>query len=184
MSIQDQRSNYKTIIREELTAAASRGSVEAIIGLDDINYGQSMIDSSRITNLEDNETIFQIFSYVGTSSSGQVPIYEGGEIFDIYGDGIIDAIAVKADGNQNPIEENVLDSINDIVTVLSLIDNGDGTADYILSNTPVQNACVVYFLKIKDIDKNNVPVNKVLPPVIKISGEQLVDSVIYNQVFS
>lgn len=168
MSIESQRSNLKEIIRREIPVSVALGSVEAIIGLNETVYGISTGNDSRITNLENNETIYQVFSYVGTSASGQVPVYSESSIFDIYGDGVVDAIAVKADGNQKPIEEIVTDSGGNQITVTSLIDNLDDTANYILSGTPTENACVVYFLKIKDEFKSNIPEDNIIPPAINV----------------
>lgn len=165
-----QRDNLKSIMRNELPQTFNKGAVESIIGLTDINYGLNIDSDSRITNLENNETIYQVFSYVGTSASGQIPVYEESSIFDIYGDGLVDAIVVKADGNQNPIEEFATNSVGDQITVTSLIDNLNNTANYILSDTPAQNACIIYFLKIKDQYKANIPEDNIIPPVIRVKS--------------
>lgn len=166
----DQRDTYKQIIRDEMIPVTGRGSVEALIGLDDINYGNTVDSDSRLTNLENNETVFQVFQYVGTATSGNVSLYEEGGVFDIYNDGVLDAIIVKADTNQNPIEEAVLDSGGDQVFVQSLTDNGDGTAAYLLTSIPVDNACIIYFIKIKDLYKGNVDTTKIIPPSFQIKS--------------
>lgn len=175
-----QRDVYKQIMRNELPTAFPKGAVESIIGLSEINYNNINLNEARIQNLENNETIFQVFSYVGTSPSGQVNLYQGGEIFDIYGDGLVDAIVVKAE-NQKPIEEFVVDSSGQNVTVTSLTDNGDYTANYVLSGTPIQEACVVYFIRIKGIDKHNVDSDYIIPPsIISVHPESLYSGPVTN----
>ncbi len=173
MSIASRRDNLKDIMRRELPFTFGGGAVESIIGLDETNYELNLDQDSRLLTLENNETIYQVFSYVGTSASGQVPVYQESSIFDIYNDGLVDAIAVKADGNQKPIEEIVTDSSGNQITVTLLIDNLDNTANYILSGTPTENACIVYFLKIKDEFRSNIPEDNIIPPSINVKSNPL-----------
>ena len=169
MSIEEQRSNLKNIVRTEMTAAASKGSVEAIIGLDEINYNYNLTNDSRLLKIEQNETIYQVFSFVGTSTSGTVEVYTESSIFDIFGDGVVDAIVLEADGNNNPKETLAVDSGLNVVHVSTLVDNLNGTATYSLSATPITNSCIVYFLKVADEFKENIPLEKIIPPSINIA---------------
>lgn len=173
MTVASRRDNLKGIMRAELPVAVSKGTIESIIGLNETNYELNLDQDSRILTLENNETIYQVFSYVGTSASGQIPVYQESSIFDIYGDGLVDAIAVKADGNQNPLEEIVTDSTGAQITVTSLIDNLDTTANFTLSGTPTENACIIYFLKIKDEFKANIPEDNIIPPAINVPSTSL-----------
>lgn len=120
--------------------------------------------SSRVTKLENNETIFQIFEYVGTSTSGTLSVPTEATVFDIYGDGIIDAIVVEADGNQNPTENNSLNSSGEIVQVSSLTNAGA----YTLDSSPLLSSCIIYFIKIFDKFKDNVSLEQILPPSIPL----------------
>lgn len=117
---------------------------------------------TRITNLETNETIYQIFEYVGTSTTGQVTVPTEGSIYDFYGDGILDAIVVEADANQNPTEVNSLNSSDEIVQVTSL----DVSGNYVLDSAPVENACIIYYIKIDDEYKKNVSEPSIVSPGI------------------
>jgi len=173
MSIGSRRDNLKSIMRTELPVSVGKGAIEAIIGLDETNYEINLDNDSRIITLENNETIYQVFSYVGTATSGQVSVYQESSIFDIYGDGLVDAIVVKADANQNPLEEIVVDSSGGQITVTSLIDNLNNTANFTLSGTPTENACVIYFLKIKDEFKANIPEDNIIPPAITVRSNPL-----------
>ena len=74
MTIASRRTNLKNIMREELPFTFGKGAVESIIGLDETNYEQILDQDSRIITLENNETIYQVFSYVELSASGQVPV--------------------------------------------------------------------------------------------------------------
>jgi hypothetical protein len=183
MSIESRRSNLKSIMREELPYTFGKGAVEAIIGLDETNYEINLDNDSRILNLENNATIYQVFSYVGTSTSGTVTIPEEATIFDIYDDGILDAISVVADENNNPTEVNSLNSSGNIVQVLSLNNAGE----YTLDSIPNENACILYFIKVLDKYKSNVPEDSILgSSILDIAGSQevLASGVIKNIVLN
>lgn len=126
----------------------------------DIDESNSSFNS-RITNLENNYTVYEVFTYTGTDSSGTLSIPSGAEIFDMYQDGIIDAIVVLADANGNPIEEVSRDSQGNLITVSQLTSVGT----YTLSSTPQNNSCVVYYIKINDINKSNVPEASVISSI-------------------
>lgn len=120
------------------------------------DFGGSL--STRVENLENNESIYQLFQFVGQSTTGQVTIPTGATIFDIYGDGILDAIVVEADINQNPTNVNSTNSSGQIVQVTSLNNNGD----YTLDSLPTVNACLLYFIKIKAADIVNIPLTAIV----------------------
>lgn len=63
-----------------------------------------------LETLKNNETIYQVFEYVGTSSSGQITIPEGSAIFDLYQDGIVIRLRRNAvAGNTNDtLDSNVV----------------------------------------------------------------------------
>lgn len=148
--------------RDEFLAAIGSFFVRAL------TVAEGALDT-RLTNLEDNDTIYQLFQYVGTSTSGQITIPAEAAIFDFYNDGIVDAIVVKADANQNPTTELSVNSGGDIVHVASL--NGAGA--YTLTPTQNSPACIIYYIIIKDEFKGNVPYASV------ISEEKRVLSVPY-----
>jgi len=120
---------------------------------------------NRLNNLEVNETVYQIFEYVGTSTSGSIEIPEASAIFDIFGDGILDAIVVEADINQKPTNVNSINSLGEIVLVTSLNNNGE----YTLDSTPISNSCILYYIKIRDIDKGNIPLESIISPGLPLS---------------
>jgi len=129
---------------------------------------------TRLTNLEQNETIYQVFQSTGTNQTGTVTIPTGAEIFDYYNDGVSDEIVVKADTNNNPLEEVVKTSSGVTVFVSSF----DILGNYTLSGVPATNACIIYFLKIKDVDKSNIPENTIVEvigddPLIYATKEEL-----------
>lgn len=109
--------------------------------------------------------MYQLFEYVGTSTSGQIAIPEEAQIFDVYGDGILDAIMVEADQNNNPTETNSVNSSGEIVQVTSL--NNDG--DYVLDSIPTKTACILYYIKIKEQYKSNVPEDSIVTPGIQLN---------------
>ena len=123
-----------------------------------LSDGSSAALRARVSELENNETIYHVFGYVGTSTSGQVAVPAEATIFDIYGDGILDAVAVVADGNQNPTGVNSTNSSSDIVQVTSL----DDTGNYVLDSTPTENACLLYYIIIKDKYKNTVDQDSII----------------------
>ena len=113
---------------------------------------------TRITNLEENDTIYQLFQYVGTSTSGQITIPTEAEIYDFYADAIVDAILVKADANQNPTTELSVNSNSDVIHVTTL----SSTGAYTLSSTPNAAACIIYYIIITDEFKSNVPYSSII----------------------
>ena len=119
---------------------------------------------TRLTNLENNDTIYQLFQYVGTSTSGQITVPTEAAIYDFYNDGIVDAIVVKADANQNPTTELSTNANSDIVHVVAL----NGTGAYTLTSTPSFPACIIYYIIIKDEFKSNVPYTSVISEEKKV----------------
>jgi hypothetical protein len=117
----------------------------------------------RVINLESNETIYQVFQYTGTSQTGTVTVPTEATIFDLYGDSVSDAIVVKADINQKPLEEVVKTSSGDTVFISSFNNSGD----YTLTGTPSEGACIIYFVKISDQYKDNIPDNTIIEVVGK-----------------
>jgi len=102
----------------------------------------------RLTNLENNYTIYEVFKTFQTpTASGTVYIPAEATIFNLYNDGISDIIAVEADTNGNPTEELVLNSSNVIVTVSSFT---EATGAFTLSSAPATDYCLVYYIKIAD----------------------------------
>jgi hypothetical protein len=150
--------NYKKVINDTLQPFVNKGGIKAITQYLDFNSDEIEALDTRIINLENNETIYQLFSYVGTSSTGQITIPEEATIFDVYGDGILDAILVEADENNSPTEVNSTNSSGDIVQVTSL----DSDGNYVADGTPTENACILYFIKIKDKFKSNVPEDSIV----------------------
>lgn len=130
--------------------------VGEIFALSGPSIGTSITE--RVTNLENNETVYQFFQYVGTSTSGQVAIPTEATIFDVYGDSVLDAIVVEADTNNNPTPENSIDSSGNVVQVTSL----DNDGNYVLDSTPDSNACIIFYIVIKDAFIQNVPLGYVI----------------------
>lgn len=116
-----------------------------------------------LENLKNGETIYQLFEYVGTGTSGQVTIPEEAAVFDLYGDGILDAIVVEADQYGSPTDVNSLNSNSEIVLVNSF--GPDGT--YSLDSTPVVDSCILYYIIVRDEDKSNVELTSIVGPGIK-----------------
>lgn len=112
----------------------------------------------RLINLENNETIYQLYEYVGTSSTGQITIPEESSIFDMYGDGVLDAIVVQADANQKPTATLSVNSFGAIVQVSSL----SATGTYVLNSTPTVNSCIIYYVLIKELYESNIPTANVI----------------------
>lgn len=121
--------------------------------------------NQKITNLEENETIYQLYEYLGTSTSGQITLPSGSTIFDIYGDGLLDAIMVEADENNRPTELNSYNSIGEIVQVTTL----DNDGNYVLDSTPTANACILYYIRIEDVNKSNVDEDKLVAPGVPLN---------------
>jgi len=114
----------------------------------------------RLTNLENNNTIYEVFKSFSTpTATGTVYIPAEATIFNLYNDGISDAIVVKADSNGNPTEELVLNSSNVVVTVSSFT---EATGEFTLSSAPAVNYCLVYYIKIADEYKSNVDETKIV----------------------
>ena len=114
---------------------------------------------TRLTNLEDAETIYQIFHYTGTTQTGTVALPTGATFFDPYSDGLPNQIVVKSDANSNPIEEQTVTSTGTVVLVstFNLL-----TGAYILSGVPASNSCLVYFIKTTEKDKHYIDLSKVV----------------------
>lgn len=120
---------------------------------------------SRILNLENNESIYGLFEYTGLNISGQITIPAEAIIYDWYGDGIIDAFMVEADGNNNPTDTPSVNSTGQIIQVNSL----DAAGNYVLSDTPDANACIMYYVRIKDKFAQNIPLTSIFEPARPIS---------------
>lgn len=114
---------------------------------------------TRLTNLENAETIYQIFHYTGTTQTGTVALPTGATFFDPYSDGLPNQIVVKADANSNPIEEQTVTSTGTVVLVstFNLL-----TGAYTLSGIPSDNSCLVYFIKTLEKDKHYIDLSKVV----------------------
>lgn len=112
----------------------------------------------RISNLENAKTIYQLYEFVGQSETGTITIPAEASIYDVYQDGVLDAIVVEADQNNRPTNTNSLNESGTIVQVTSVDSNGD----YILDSTPIKSSCVLYFIIINDIYKSNVPLANIV----------------------
>lgn len=121
--------------------------------------------SLRVETLENNEQIYQLFGYVGTSTTGTVTIPTGATIFDVYNDGILDAILVEADINQKPTTKNSTNSNGEIVQVTSLNNNGD----YVLDSIPTENSCLLFYIKIQALNISNIPLSSIVEAGIPLS---------------
>lgn len=115
----------------------------------------------RLTNLESNDTIYQIFEFTGTTQTGTLSIPQEATIYDLYSDGISDQIVVKASPEGTPIDELVKTSSGQTITVTSL----DQSGNYVLSGTPSEDACIIYFISIQDKYKENVPLSSIVDHV-------------------
>ena len=107
---------------------------------------------TRLTNLENNESIYQVFQYTGTNQTGTVTLPTGATFFDPYEDGLPNEVVVKADANNNPLEEVILHG-SEVVFVTSF---SQITGEYTLSNMPDTAACLLYFIKVTEKDKHYV----------------------------
>lgn len=136
-------------------------SAPIVVALGGPNGAASL--SQRITKLEDNETVYQIYEYVGTSASGQVTIPTESVIFDLYGDGVLDAIMVEAGAGNIPTNVNSLNSSGELVLINSL--GSDGV--YSLDSTPTAPACMLWFVIIRDEFKSNIPLTSIVGSGIK-----------------
>jgi hypothetical protein len=140
MSIEQQRESYKSIIRSELTAAASKGQVEAIIGLDDISFNASSVVDARITNLEDTQ--FKIAYYAEiTATSGQITPPAGSTILlDQWANGV-DALLQGipgGTGTRPDFEDTGID-----------VSSFDTSGNYTLSGAlPTNPAALIYYISI------------------------------------
>ncbi len=121
---------------------------------------------NRIENLENNETVFQIFEYIGVNTTGTVAIPENATIFDIYNDGVIDAYLVEADDQQKPTETASTEDTGSIV----FVDSFSNTGEYVLSDIPTANSCIIYFIKISDKYKSNIDQNLLITAGLPISS--------------
>ena len=113
---------------------------------------------SRLTNLENNETIYQLFHYIGVNQSGTITIPSNSSLFDPYGDGITDNVVVYSDSNNKPIEEVSRDSNGEFIVISSM----DSLGNYTLSEAPSKGSCIIYYIKISDIYKSNVDQNSIV----------------------
>lgn len=121
--------------------------------------------NNRLINLENNETIYQLFSFVGTSPSGQITLPTEATILDMYGDSVVDAIVVQADSNQKPSDTLSVDVSGNIVQATSL----DNLGNYVLSSTPAVASCLIYYIVIKDIYSSNVSQNNIISSEKKVN---------------
>lgn len=158
---------YKRVLKESLISYIDGASIDSITNYLDWNNDIAGSFDDRLLKLEQNETVYQIYQYVGKSTSGSITIPTEATIFDVYGDGILDAIVVEADANNNPTEENSLNSLGQIVQVTSLSNLGA----YVLSSTPLENSCILFFIKIKDQYKENVLTDSIIPPAIRLDPD-------------
>ena len=113
---------------------------------------------SRLTNLENNETIYQLFHYIGVNQSGTITIPSNSSLFDPYGDGITNYVVVYSDSNNKPIEEVSRDSNGEFIA----ISNMNSLGNYTLSESPSKGSCIIYYIKISDIYKSNVDQNSIV----------------------
>jgi hypothetical protein len=113
---------------------------------------------TRITNLESNDTIYQVYSNTGTTQTGAVTIPQEAAVYDLYNDAVVDYIVVKASPEGSPLDELVKTASGQTVTVVSL----DQLGNYVLSGIPTVNACLVYFISVQDKYKENVPLSMIV----------------------
>ena len=118
-----------------------------------------------VENLKNGETIYQLYEYVGTSTTGQITIPTESAIFDLYGDGVLDAIMVKSNLSNRPTNINSTNASGEIVQVLSL----DNAGNYTIDSAPVDNSCMLYYVKISDEFKSNIPQDSIISPGIPLA---------------
>lgn len=115
---------------------------------------------NRVTNLENNVSYFEVFTFktAGSGTTGQVDLWQEAQIvFNLF-ENEADAIVTKSDIAGRPIGELAKDISNNIVTVNSL----DSSGNYILSGNPVTDFCIIYYVKIKDKYKSNIPESNIV----------------------
>lgn len=107
----------------------------------------------RTQTLENNELLVRVFQLISASASGTISLYPDTQIqLDLFADGI-DALVLKRDTQNRPIEELAETSAgSDIAVVLF-----DAGGNYTLSGVPNAPAALRYFLKVKLKDLWRIP---------------------------
>lgn len=114
--------------------------------------------SQKIDKLESNETLYEVFESIGTSQTGQVTVYtESTVVMDRY-EGGLDAICVKVDSQGIPLDEISEEADGSGIIVSSF----DVSGNYVLSGIPASDSAVIYFLRIKDKYKSNIPLDAIV----------------------
>lgn len=114
-----------------------------------------------VETLKNNETIYEIFQNIGIEQAAEITIPESSTVlYDRYVDGI-DALVTKLDSQGRPIDEPVRDAEGQVIYVEDFQLFG-GKLFGILSAIPTEDTAFVYQVKIKDINKANIPLASIV----------------------